>query len=99
MNSMVLLADLPSAYTIHYLTRSLSLKDTVVATLKAQKVDGQFLRKEYLLGFLITTLLSHPFNIPLGTCSKIESWVQASIRKGEQYEVNQIIVNALVQNN
>lgn len=87
MNSKVLLADLPSVETIYYLTQSLSLKDNVVSKLKEQKVDGRFLRSEYLIQHLPKTLHAPPFSIPFGICSKIEAWVQASIRKGEEYEV------------
>lgn len=90
VNSKVLLVDLPSADTIRYLTRSLSLSDNVVSKLRAQKVDGRFLKNEYLIGHLYKTLHAPPFSIPLGVCSKIESWVQASIRKSEEYEVKQI---------
>lgn len=88
MNSFVSLVDLPSAETISYLARSLSLNGDVVSKLRAQEVDGRFLKEQYVQGYLCTTLARPPFSFPYGTCSKIDSWVQSSIREAEEYQIS-----------
>lgn len=86
MNS-VSLGFLPSTPTIQYLHFNLGLSEDIVSKLRAQEVDGRFLKDQYARGQLRSTFSSSPFNFPIGTAAKIERWVEESIRGGEEYDL------------
>lgn len=81
-------AFLSSKDTIHYLNRDLNFSNDIILRLLSHEVDGRFLREQFAQGHLRKTLCNHPFNFPLGISAKIETWVENSIREGEEYEIS-----------
>lgn len=88
MNYSVSLGSLSSSQLISFIAFNLGLTGDITSKLRAQEVDGRFLKDLYARGKIRATFTSSPFYFPLGIASKIESWVEESIRGAEEYDIS-----------